>query len=761
MLVTVGQILACKVDDTDDKMCALEASSTAALVMAMTRTAPTLSKAIKFQSTTVNAVFTCIFLSYLGIYFTFFLLACAIGAYVGATLFGLLTPEGERASSLAAAKSWSIFTDVLTMATLLGPFVVFYQTLGGNPWWYALLLGPSILRPAVVSLVKPQSVWAKAHLVVLTCGSCVAARFLWSDVTQGLQTISILQVSGWFTCSLFCSAAIIAAVGIFVACDNLDQPIPQELIQLLVEKIYGMLAPNVLMIIDFGEQSDKIKEFAESVAHHVSISWLLSMDALATLFYHFFRTVHLGVATQCFYNWSLTGQALWVRFTRKDEFAEWIQTNYRNMTLNQKELPMAPDKELPWRVSIPLFMVCVVLSIMTSRLFYYKKQTTEADEESGMEMEAVAGAEGERSDIEMSVGGVVATAESETDTGGAAGDETAGEETVRRSEFLYVGLGHWMLTFIRRKMEQQAMPHNFNLFSLPIGDDLTNNMIIEKFHHLLRDIWGLQMPTDNITIFDQAYLAWDKFSAIMLHVEGWALVMVLFATLLHTRCLLCSRCCVLCASVLAGVAGIMQLLPNYVAALGLDPCYAGCGTSYEAYVKLLLNVVFGSAISSLLGWKVFSCLLTLPISLVRGIWLLLLEEKDDELVCGVLSCLMRYLAFIMPLINAFPLLFASQLTESRLVWQPLLGFWLLPQVWIISRPDSSFMRWSFYPVWLCLYLGFFCWFVYTQIEVLNLEIWKTLQNLDWPYVWSLLHTDFCIMNVLVSDVLELILRTFR
>jgi len=150
----------------------------------------------------------------------------------------------------------------------------------------------------------------------------------------------------------------------------------------------------------------------------------------------------------------------------------------------------------------------------------------------------------------------------------------------------------------------------------------------------------------------------------------------------------------------------MQLLPNYIAALGLDPYYAGCGTSYDAYVKLLLNVVFGSAISSLLGWKVFSCLLTLPISLVRGIWLLLLEKKDDELVCGVLSCLMRYLAFIMPLINAFPLLFASQLTESRLVWQPLLGFWLLPQVWIISRPDSSFMRWSFYPVWLCLYLGF-------------------------------------------------------
>merc|ERR1719223_73813 len=243
----------------------------------------------------------------------------------------------------------------------------------------------------------------------------------------------------------------------------------------------------------------------------------------------------------------------------------------------------------------------------------------------------------------------------------------------------------------------------------------------------------------------------------MLHVEGWALFMVLLATLLHNRQLQWSRFCVLCAAILAGSAGLLQLLPNYIAELGLDPYYEGCGTSYDAYMKLLLNVIFGSAISALLGWKVFSNLLTLPISLVRGIWLFLLEEKDT-VVRSDLSCLMRYLAIIVPLINAFPLLFVSQLTESRLVWQPLLGFWLLPQLWIVGRPDSSYMQWSFYPIWLCLYLGFFCWFVYIQIDVLDLHIWKTLQNLDLPYIWSLLHAEFCIMNVLVTDMLELTLR---
>merc|ERR1712032_507444 len=204
-------------------------------------------------------------------------------------------------------------------------------------------------------------------------------------------------------------------------------------------------------------------------------------------------------------------------------------------------------------------------------------------------------------------------------------------------------------------------------------------------------------------------------------------------------------------TLLAGSAGLLQLLPTYI-----DLYFARCGTSYDAYMKLLLNIVFGSAISALLGWKVF--MLTLPISLVRGIWLFLLDEKDAD-VRSNLSCLMRDLAVIMPLIIGFPLLFVSQLTESRRVWQPLLGFWLLPQLWITSRTDSSFVQWSFYPIWLCFYFGFFSWFVFSQIEVLNLNIWKTLQELDWPYVWSLLHAEFCIMNVLVTDVLELILRS--
>merc|ERR1712032_487523 len=352
---------------------------------------------------------------------------------------------------------------------------------------------------------------------------------------------------------------------------------------------------------------------------------------------------------------------------------------YRSMTPNRKDLPMAPDIELPWPLSIALFLICVGVSIMTSRWFY-KKPTT--------------GIDGEQPDTETEI------SDSEQPYTAAEISDTRGERShdraVRRAEFLFLGLCHWFMTHCR------------------------------QFHD-----------------------AWNQAASLLdIHLSKSEV------TPIRRK----SRCCVLCAAILAGSAGLLQLLPNYIAALGLDPYYAGCGTSYDAYMKLLLNIVFGSAISALLGWKVFSNLLTLPISLVRGIWLFLLDEKDAD-VRSNLSCLMRDLAVIMPLIIGFPLLFVSQLTESRRVWQPLLGFWLLPQLWITSRTDSSLVQWSFYPIWLCLYLGFFSWFVFSQIEVLNLNIWKTLQELDWPYVWSLLHAEFCIMNVLVTDVLELILRT--
>jgi len=845
----------------------MEASSTAKLVMSITRSTPSLSRALRYESTVVNAMFTCIFLTYLGIYFTFFLLAAALGTYVGANLFSLAikhrpainhhppliaaqesfssgtkdnleaaqlgavlaaseaeqrldsavqplttvhpstaarlrahptlgTPSQQKtATPLAVANSVSILTDVLMTAALLGPFVIFFQTLGGSAAWWALLLGPSIARPATILMVRHSNSTTKAYLALLTstCASCVAARCLWGHVTHGLQTISILHVSGWFTLAMFCTISTTVAVGIFMACESLtDELGAPEWGQGIAAKMAEIVDGHVLQLLERPMIWDTFN-FIES---KVSISWLLSMDALATMYYHLIKTLFLGVVTHCFYNWLRTPQAIWVILSGRADLKVWMEANFMNMALNNRTLPMKPDDNLPWQCVIVVFPLCCIISIYTIKLFDGYQEPPEGTSshqpppptgtssqhqpppvasrhrppQTTSNQRPPTATNDYQEPLTAATGqGPPATTNNRpqppttTDCHQQPPTETSGHrkpEMVRRFEFLLVGLIHWILTFIRRKMEQQAMPHNFTFLNLPIARNLTDGMIISRFHQLLNQTYSLQMPADDVTIFDGAYLAWDKYCSYMLHVEGWAIFLVLLATVLHRKFLPWSRCCIFCASILAAISAFMQIMPNYIAILNLDQYYAGCGESYDAYVKLLWSVVSGAAISAVLGWKVFSSLLSLPISLVRGIWLFILEEKDED-VRSVLSCLMRYLAVIIPLTSAFPLLFAAQLTESRRVWQPLLGFWIVPQLWIISRPSSSFEQWNFYAIWICLYLGFFCWFVFTQIDMLNVSILRMLQDLDWPYVWSLLHAEFCIMNVVVTDTLEMIMRATR
>merc|ERR1712032_1534912 len=180
------------------------------------------------------------------------------------------------------------------------------------------------------------------------------------------------------------------------------------------------------------------------------------------------------------------------------------------------DLPMAPDIELPWPISIALFLMCVGVSIKISRWFYNEPTT---------------GTDGEQPDTETEI------SDSEQPDTAAEISDTRGERShdraVRRAEFLFLGLCHWFMTHCR------------------------------QFHD-----------------------AWNQAASLLdIHLSKSEV------TPIRRK----SRCCVLCAAILAGSAGLLQLLPNYIAALGLDPYYEGCGTSYDAYMKLLLNVVFGSA----------------------------------------------------------------------------------------------------------------------------------------------------------------------
>jgi len=236
-----------------------------------------------------------------------------------------------------------------------------------------------------------------------------------------------------------------------------------------------------------------------------------------------------------------------------------------------------------------------------------------------------------------------------------------------------------------------------------------------------------------------------------------------------------SVCCVLTVGVLGLLASLLPFLPNYVAVLALEEYYTGCAPKFDAFIGLIISILFGSCFSAILGWMVFSHLFSLPISLVRGLWLLLLKPEDTEdgwdvnpSLVGILCTVMRYQACVTPLITVFPLLFAFQLVEDNGSWWYLFAFWLLPQLWILAQCSSqqkdleltvfAYRSIQFYAIWVLIYIVCFLLFLNRQFSLLNMSLFKYIWECDWPLAWSWMHTDFCIMNVLITDVIGMILQ---
>jgi hypothetical protein len=267
----------------------------------------------------------------------------------------------------------------------------------------------------------------------------------------------------------------------------------------------------------------------------------------------------------------------------------------------------------------------------------------------------------------------------------------------------------------------------------------------------------------------------DEFFVLSLSLECWALFFLALAAYYHAAGLRQrSVCCVMTVGILGLLASLLPFLPNYVGVLALEEYYVGCAPNFDAFIGLIISILFGSCFSALLGWMVFSHLFSLPISLVRGLWLLLLEPEDtgDEWqvnpsLLGILCTLMRYQACITPLITIFPLLFAFQLVEDNESWWYLFAFWLLPQLWILAQSSVQQQGWEltvfayrsvhFYGVWVLIYVACFLLFLNRQFSILNMSLVNYLWESDWPLAWSWMHMDFCIMNVLITDVIGMIL----
>jgi len=46
----------------------------------------------------------------------------------------------------------------------------------------------------------------------------------------------------------------------------------------------------------------------------------------------------------------------------------------------------------------------------------------------------------------------------------------------------------------------------------------------------------------------------------------------------------------------------------------------------------------------------------------------------------------------------------------------------------------------------------FVTFLCLQFDLMDKSLWDYIMNMAWPLAWSWMHMDFCIMNVLITDV---------
>jgi len=753
--------------------------------------------ALSYRAASFKGMFTGAFVAYMGIYFMFFLLAIPFGTNSGAFLWGIFHGRGsEQHGAMDMAMVLAVLSNVAISAAVLGPFVIVYQILGGNPmWWVALavpcLFGPLCLLP-VRAIVNSSSSWllAMTYLGLLYAViSCLAAVFLWWELSEALAAVGgILNVNGWFTCSLFGCVASFVAIGTSM-CFNMKACNSEEFFEKIVVVVQPLICLDAAGVLGF--MWGWLLYFGSTQVTSW-IWWLLSMDALVTFYFHLAKVFWLGWFTGCFQQWACTAPAISHRLLRGDE----AMTKYLSQC--RGEMAREEDVQWNWSVAAGIFGVSIAAALMTSNIY---ERLSEPDHfyERCAEcmrfcrrryadcMETLCRRGRQRTE-ESEQRALYASVPSEQTRHQEADEDIGGDDraeidtmsqAVRRIEFILVGLAHWLCVVLRQKIWKQGMPHNFDAALIRFNGTALNNETLRDFHDMLQQQWHLKLPTGGVTMFDKAFMKLDLFFAMSLSTETWALIFLVLAAYFRFKGFkLHSICSVVCVGVLGLIASLLPFLPNYVAVLELEEYYTGCAPKFDAFISLILRIIFGSGFSALLGWLVFAHLFSLPISLVRGLWLLLLKPPDEEetqdkhpAVLGILSSVMRFQACIIPLITIFPLLFAFQIVEDNTSWRYLLGFWLVPQVWILAQRSSgekvnentvfAYRSIHFYTIWLLAYIGSFAFFLHRQFEIFNASVLDYIRDMDWPMAWSWMHVDFCVMNVVITDVIGMIIKDNR
>ena len=318
-----------------------------------------------------------------------------------------------------------------------------------------------------------------------------------------------------------------------------------------------------------------------------------------------------------------------------------------------------------------------------------------------------------------------------------------------RREFLLFGLGHGVLAFVRELWLRDSLPHAWGI----LQTDATKEWGQANFRRYLVER-GLRAGGHR-TVFDAPFLEYDWYSSLSLTLQA----VFLFLMLLTSE--ICSwndisRGWSFLGAAVAVASAVSILIPNYAQMTQLPQYFNHCGQDFDAFMQFLVSGVLGMLFAVPLGLQVFGLLVAIPIAAVRGIWFVMAWGGMGSHMRHVLQAAMWLLASLIPFVTIFPLMFFNQLAEDVESHHILLAFWWVPSLLIAYKSAETHETW-FYFMWLAAYIGLFTYFLWRQALLFNIDIQTVVADLDIPWLWSVMHANFCFTNVVITDLIRKVL----
>lgn len=276
--------------------------------------------------TMISCSFTSMFVSFIGMYLIYFLLALPVGMFLGAVAFVVIDgPDhwGPRVANTTAL--CLLITELLSTASILGPFIIAYQILGGTTqWWLAAgLMG--VCRPLfAVPYAKSEMFASKACAILVGLAyvgiSVIGGILLWKSYNGALDrrnafnsdaagsaalvgqlsnfTFAIYATTVWFLSSsafrLLCDVGYAKRAGSKLA-GQIEKTVSAEWwskVFICIERTSEI--PFIEKLLHKGWISQKTLQAQwENFVSPWQI-WLLEMDALVSFLYHFCKVCQLG-----------------------------------------------------------------------------------------------------------------------------------------------------------------------------------------------------------------------------------------------------------------------------------------------------------------------------------------------------------------------------------------------------------------------------------------------------------------------------------